>query len=138
MVTPLVRRLVTVMTTANAMTQLNADPSMRGRIVSVHLLVVLGGTPIGAPLVGLVSDTLGARFSLIPGGAISALAAISLSAVVTARSRTTQESTPLPGRLQRPSPCARGRRSETGFERACPVRSAQWGVNEQKPRQATT
>ncbi|MEU8032175.1 hypothetical protein AB0C13_26650 [Streptomyces sp. NPDC049099] len=72
------------------MTQLNADPSMRGRIVSVHLLVLLGGTPIGAPLVGLVSDTLGARFSLIPGGAISALAAVGLSAVITACSRTTR------------------------------------------------
>ncbi|MEU7061763.1 MFS transporter [Streptomyces sp. NPDC046197] len=86
---------VTVMTTANAMTQLNADPSMRGRIVSVYLLVLLGGTPVGAPLVGLVSDTLGARFSLILGGAISAVAAISLSAVITARSRTARASAPL-------------------------------------------
>ncbi|MFL4949317.1 MFS transporter [Streptomyces sp. MMS24-I31] len=86
---------VTVMTTANAMTQLNADPGMRGRIVSVYLLVLLGGTPVGAPLVGLVSDTLGARFSLILGGAISAMAAIGLSAVITARSRTTRESAPL-------------------------------------------
>ncbi|MFI1366398.1 MFS transporter [Streptomyces griseochromogenes] len=86
---------VTVMTTANAMTQLNADPSMRGRILSVYLLVLLGGTPVGAPLVGLVSDSLGARFSLILGGAISAVAAVGLSAVITTRSRTTQESTPL-------------------------------------------
>ncbi|MGW2705677.1 MFS transporter [Streptomyces sp. NPDC001340] len=86
---------VTVMTTANAMTQLNADPGMRGRIVSVHLLVLLGGTPVGAPLVGLVSDSLGARFSLVLGGAISAVAAIGLSAVITARSRTTRENTPL-------------------------------------------
>ncbi|UXY28233.1 MFS transporter [Streptomyces sp. HUAS TT20] len=86
---------VTVMTTANAMTQLNADPSMRGRVVSVYLLVLLGGTPVGAPLVGLVSDSLGARFSLVLGGAISAVAAIVLSAVITARSRTTRERTPL-------------------------------------------
>ncbi|WP_030410991.1 MFS transporter [Streptomyces sp. NRRL S-1448] len=86
---------VTVMTTANALTQLNADPSMRGRIVSVYLLVLLGGTPVGAPLVGLVSDTLGARFSLILGGAISAVAALGLSAVLTARSRTTRKTTPL-------------------------------------------
>lgn len=83
---------VTVMTTANAMTQLNADPGMRGRIVSVYLLVLLGGTPVGAPLVGLVSDTLGARFSLILGGAISAVAALGLSTVITARSRTVRTS----------------------------------------------
>ncbi|MFF7231463.1 MFS transporter [Streptomyces sioyaensis] len=86
---------VTVMTTANAMTQLNADPGLRGRIVSVYLLVLLGGTPVGAPLVGLVSDTLGARFSPILGGAISAMAALTLSTVITTRSRTTPESPPL-------------------------------------------
>jgi MFS family permease len=76
---------VTVTTTANAMAQLHADPRLRGRIVSVYLLVLLGGTPVGAPLVGLVSDTFGARFSLILGGVISALAAIVLSALITAR-----------------------------------------------------
>ncbi|MFF7189807.1 MFS transporter [Streptomyces sp. NPDC008222] len=81
---------VTVTTTANAMTQLHADAALRGRIVSVYLLVLLGGTPVGAPLVGLVSDTLGARFSLILGGAISALAAIVLSALITTRVRTSR------------------------------------------------
>ncbi|MFF7353941.1 MULTISPECIES: MFS transporter [Streptomyces] len=85
---------VTVMTTANSMIQLNADPGMRGRIVSVYLLVLLGGTPVGAPLVGLVSDSLGARFSLVLGGVISAVAAAGLSAVITARSRTPRESSP--------------------------------------------
>ncbi|MFI1160331.1 MFS transporter [Streptomyces sioyaensis] len=84
---------VTVTTTANAMTQLHADPELRGRIVSVYLLVLLGGTPVGAPLVGLVSDTLGARFSLILGGAISALAAVALSAAISARSRAPQRTT---------------------------------------------
>ncbi|MGW7689045.1 MFS transporter [Streptomyces asiaticus] len=78
---------VTVTTTANAMTQLHADPALRGRILSVYLLVLLGGTPLGAPLVGFISDTLGARYSLILGGAISALAAVTMSALITARAR---------------------------------------------------
>ncbi|MGW5250098.1 MFS transporter [Streptomyces sp. NPDC004129] len=86
---------VTVTTTANAMTQLDADPSLRGRIVSVYLLVLLVGTPVGAPLVGLVSDTLGARFSLILGGAISAVAALALSAVIIARTRASEGTTSL-------------------------------------------
>ncbi|MFF4361621.1 MFS transporter [Streptomyces sp. NPDC001604] len=85
---------VTVTTTANAMTQLHADPALRGRIVSVYLLVLLGGTPVGAPLVGLVSDTLGARFSLILGGAISALAAAVLSALINARARAVRSAAP--------------------------------------------
>ncbi|WP_055489124.1 MFS transporter [Streptomyces sp. TP-A0356] len=100
---------VTVTTTANAMTQLHADPSLRGRIVSVYLLVLLGGTPVGAPLVGLVSDTFGARFSLILGGAISALAAITLSALVTARSRAPRRATALTAAASPPPISIHGR-----------------------------
>jgi MFS family permease len=70
---------VTVTTTANALIQLHADPHVRGRVLSVYFLVLLGGTPVGAPLVGLVSDTLGSRSSLILGGSISLITALALS-----------------------------------------------------------
>ncbi|MGW2425410.1 MFS transporter [Streptomyces sp. NPDC001709] len=76
---------VTVTTTANALTQLHAHPHLRGRVMSVYFLVLLGGTPVGAPLVGLVSDTLGARSTLVLGGVISASSALALSAFVTDR-----------------------------------------------------
>ncbi|MEU2338461.1 MFS transporter [Streptomyces sp. NPDC006654] len=70
---------VTVTTTANALIQLHADPPLRGRVLSVYFLVLLGGTPVGAPLIGLVSDTLGARFTLVLGGAVSLVAALALA-----------------------------------------------------------
>jgi MFS family permease len=104
---------VTVTITANAMVQLNADPRMRGRVLSIYFLVLLGGTPVGAPLVGVVSDTLGARSSLILGGLISALSAVLLTAAITAR---THHSTP-----RRPSkpayPAAPGARRCRGGRR---------------------
>ncbi|WP_405877132.1 MFS transporter [Streptomyces sp. NBC_01384] len=84
----------TVTTTANALTQLNADPPLRGRVMSVYFLVLLGGTPLGAPLVGLVSDTLGARCSLILGGLISAAAAPALLALITIHARRAPRSRP--------------------------------------------
>nr|AQT01380.1 SgnH [Streptomyces gilvosporeus] len=77
----------TVTTTANSLTQLHADPHLRGRVMSVYFLVLLGGTPIGAPLVGLVSDTLGARSTLILAGIVSAASALALPALVSARTR---------------------------------------------------
>ncbi|MFY4720864.1 MFS transporter [Streptomyces sp. LaBMicrA B280] len=70
---------VTVTTTANALIQLHADPRARGRVLSVYFLVLLGGTPIGAPLAGLVSDALGARFALVLGGLVSLGAGLALS-----------------------------------------------------------
>ncbi|MFF4902461.1 MFS transporter [Streptomyces sp. NPDC001068] len=78
---------VTVTTTANTLVQLRADPSLRGRVLSVYFLVLLGGTPVGAPLVGLVSDALGARFTLILGGVVSLITALALSGLFASRAR---------------------------------------------------
>jgi MFS family permease len=60
-------------TTANASVQLAAAPEMRGRVMALYVLVFLGGTPIGAPLLGALTEVLGARSSLLIGGAVSAL-----------------------------------------------------------------
>ncbi|MFF8427223.1 MFS transporter [Streptomyces sp. NPDC016566] len=72
---------VTVTTTANALTQLHAGPDVRGRVMSVYFLVLLGGTPVGAPLVGLLADAFGARSTLVLGGVVSASSALALSAL---------------------------------------------------------
>ncbi|MEU6589977.1 hypothetical protein ABZ923_12285 [Streptomyces sp. NPDC046881] len=75
------------MGTANALTQLHADPHLRGRVMSVYFLVLLGGTPVGAPLAGLVSDALGARATLILGGVVSACVALAPAASSPPRGR---------------------------------------------------
>ncbi|CAM5243199.1 MULTISPECIES: MFS transporter [Streptomyces] len=97
---------VTVTTTANALTQLHADPHLRGRVMSVYFLVLLGGTPVGAPLVGMVSDALGVRSTLLLGGVVSASAALALPAlipVMTGRRRPKAGSTP-PAPAAAPAP----------------------------------
>jgi hypothetical protein len=50
------------------------------------MLVFLGGTPLGSPLVGWAAEQFGARMSLIGGGVISALAAV-VAALVLSRAR---------------------------------------------------
>jgi MFS family permease len=54
----------TFTTSTNSLIQLRTDPAMRGRVVAILLAVSLGGTPIGAPLVGWVADLWGPRWSL--------------------------------------------------------------------------
>jgi len=73
-------------TAANSSTQLGTAADMRGRVMGLYMLVFLGGTPLGAPLVGWIAATYGTRMSLIAGGAISAAAAVVL-AVLLARRR---------------------------------------------------
>ncbi len=77
---------LTMMTTANAYVQTTTRPSMRGRVMALYLAIFLGGTPLGAPVVGYVADALGPRYALGVGmlaGFVSAL----IAAVFYVRSR---------------------------------------------------
>jgi len=63
-------------TAANSTVQLSTEPVMRGRVMAILLAIVLGGTPIGAPIVGWVADTFGPRAALGVGAASGFAAAI--------------------------------------------------------------
>ncbi|WP_197352011.1 MFS transporter [Streptomyces bathyalis] len=62
--------------TANSSVQLASDPAMRGRVMSLYMMVFMGGTPIGGPLMGWVTDTFGPRIGFLSGGVISAVVAV--------------------------------------------------------------
>ena len=64
----------TFTTTAIGAVQLWTEPAMRGRVMAILLAVAMGGTPLGAPLVGWVADRFGPRWAL-GVGAVSGLAA---------------------------------------------------------------
>ncbi|MEV6115020.1 MFS transporter [Streptomyces sp. NPDC052109] len=66
---------LTVNVTANTAVQMATDPAMRGRVMSLFMMVFMGGTPLGAPVVGWITDTYGARFGFALGGVVSAAAA---------------------------------------------------------------
>src|SRR6185437_17036427 len=70
---------------ANSTVQLNSDPAFRGRVMAIYMMCFTGGTPIGAPLVGVISDALGPRAGVLWGGTISALAAVGAAIVVSRR-----------------------------------------------------
>jgi MFS family permease len=76
-------------TAANSTTQLGTMPAVRGRVMGLYMLVFLGGTPLGAPLVGWAAEQFGARAGLIGGGIISAAAAVGV-ALLLARARGTR------------------------------------------------
>ena len=63
--------LLTMLNAANTTVQLSVSPVMRGRVMALYMMVVMGGTPLGAPLVGWVGATFGARWTLIGGGAMT-------------------------------------------------------------------
>jgi MFS family permease len=64
---------LTMITAANASFQTSVDPVMRGRAMALYMMIFMGGTPIGAPIVGWVGETFGARWTLIGGGVATIL-----------------------------------------------------------------
>jgi len=67
---------LTVMTAANASVQLATEPVMRGRVMAIYQAIFLGGTPIGAPLIGWVGDVWGPRWTLAIGAIACALTVV--------------------------------------------------------------
>ena len=72
---PLGFATITFLNTANALVQTEVSAEMRGRVMGIYVLVMIGGNPVGGPMVGWMADTFGGRSPFWIGGVLSAVAA---------------------------------------------------------------
>ncbi len=72
---------LTMITAANTTIQMTVEPELRGRVMALYMMIFMGGTPLGAPIVGWVGETFGARWTLIGGGGITVLGTLLAVAV---------------------------------------------------------
>ena len=72
---------LTMITAANTAIQIGTDPAMRGRVMSLYVLVLFGATPVGSPIVGWIAEAWGARWSILSARSV----------------RSSSRSLPLPG-----------------------------------------
>jgi len=77
---------------ANASVQLAVDPRLRGRVMGLYMLAFVGGTPIGAPLIGALTSQFGARAGMTVCGAVPLLTAVAVAAAA-ARWRRAEQRT---------------------------------------------
>jgi MFS family permease len=61
---------LTMLNSANAIMQLESEPALRGRVMALYMTIVMGGTPLGSPVIGWVGQQFGARWTLLGGGAL--------------------------------------------------------------------
>ena len=73
---------MTINVTANTSIQMGTDPAMRGRVMALYMMVFLGGSPVGAPIAGWITDAYGVRAGLAVGGTIAAAAAVTVGLVL--------------------------------------------------------
>jgi MFS family permease len=81
---------------ANASVQLAVDPELRGRVMGLYMLVFIGGTPFGAPVVGAITSHFGARTGMFVCGVVPAVAALTVAAAVARRTRRERQARPVP------------------------------------------
>ena len=82
---------LTFTNSTNSMMQLSTEPSMRGRVMALRVAVALGGTPIGAPIVGWVANRFGPRWALGIGASSGFVAALVAVYVLTRRKKSVPE-----------------------------------------------
>lgn len=75
---------LTALTTANSTVQLSVEPQMRGRVMSLYMAILMGGAPIGAPLIGWLGDHAGPRWTI---GIGTVMVGLSLLAVLALHAR---------------------------------------------------
>jgi len=70
---------LTALTTANAMVQLSVDSAMRGRVMALYMAIFMGGTPLGAPVIGWIGDVWGPRWTIGIGTIAVGLVTVAVS-----------------------------------------------------------
>jgi MFS family permease len=93
--------MLTFTTAANSSVQLGVAPTMRGRVMALYLMCFMGGTPLGAPIIGWVAGAFGPRWGLIGGGLVCLLAALAIALLLGRRRGLTARS--VADRLHPPS-----------------------------------
>jgi MFS family permease len=84
----------------NSFVQLGADPQMRGRVMALYFMCFMGGTPLGAPVIGWISEHLGAPWGLILGGAVCVVAGVGAAAWLARDRRVRLEAGLIPPRVR--------------------------------------
>ena len=67
---------LTTLVSANSIVQTSTDPAIRGRVMGLYLLIFMGGTPFGSPLIGTTTELIGIRPTIVACGGISLAASL--------------------------------------------------------------
>ncbi|GLY69179.1 MFS transporter [Amycolatopsis taiwanensis] len=117
---PLGFATITFLNTANTLVQTSVSPEMRGRVMGIYVLVMIGGNPVGGPMVGWMASTFGGRSPFWIGGVISVAAAVAGAVILARRSGIQPDLGPSPQPVPRARPV-------TGFRVLLPGGSRRTG-----------
>lgn len=74
------------LTAANQLVQTSANMAIRGRVMSLYLVVLIGGQAIGGPMMGWLAEHLNPHLAVLVAGGVPALAAVTVAVVLARKS----------------------------------------------------
>lgn len=70
------------LTAANQLVQVSSNMGIRGRVMSLYIMVLVGGQAIGGPLIGWLAEHADPHLALLVSGGVPALAAVTVAVVL--------------------------------------------------------
>ena len=77
------------LTSANQLVQMSTNVMIRGRVMSLYIMVLIGGQALGGPLMGWLAEHWGVQLATVVAGAMPALAAVVIGLVLAKRGQLT-------------------------------------------------
>jgi MFS family permease len=77
------------LTASNQLVQISSNMGVRGRVMSLYIMVLIGGQAVGGPMIGSIAEYLGPRAALLVAGGVPALAAVTVAVVLARRGQLT-------------------------------------------------
>ncbi|MCY0906519.1 MFS transporter [Arthrobacter sp. H14-L1] len=80
---------LTFLTSSNQLVQISTNVRIRGRVLSLYIMVLMGGQAIGGPLIGFLAENLGPQWATVIAGIVPAAAAAVIAVVLARRGQLT-------------------------------------------------
>jgi MFS family permease len=77
------------LTASNQLVQTSSNMSIRGRVMSLYIMVLIGGQALGGPMIGFIAEHLDPHTGLLVAGGVPALAAATVAVVLARKGELT-------------------------------------------------
>lgn len=77
------------LTGSNQLVQISSNMGIRGRVMSLYIMVLIGGQAIGGPMIGWVAEHVDPQAAILVSGGVPALAAVAVAVVIARKGRLT-------------------------------------------------
>lgn len=77
------------LTASNQLVQVSSNMGIRGRVMSLYIMVLIGGQAIGGPMIGWIAEHVDPHTAILVSGGVPVLAAVTVAVVLARRGELT-------------------------------------------------